>query len=59
MKYLLDTSPLMNKAVDRNFVKGAIRKVDNRQIDEIELHIADEIIRKFSSSRDYIKDARN
>lgn len=49
----------MNKAVDRNFVKGAIRKVDNRQIDEIELHIADEIIRKFSSSRDYIKDARN
>ena len=48
----------MNKTVDRNFVKGAISKVKIGQINEIELRIADEIIKKFCNSRDYIKDVR-
>lgn len=55
MMYILDTSPLHNKAVDKKFVKNAVKHMNVHDIENIELKIAENIIQKFNKSKESIK----
>lgn len=55
MMYILDTSPLHNKAVDKKFVNSAIKQMNTCDIEKIELEIAENIIRKFNRSKVNLK----
>jgi len=44
MKFILKTSPLLSRCVDKNFVKTAVKNIQYEDIDKMELQIAEEII---------------
>lgn len=44
MKFILKTSPLLSKCVDKAFVRSAIKNIQYEDIDKMELQIAEEII---------------
>lgn len=35
MMYILDTSPLHNKAVDKKFVSSAVKKMNAQEVEQI------------------------
>lgn len=58
MKFILKTSPLLSKCVDKNFIKTAAKNIKYEDIDKMELEIAEDIIKKFESIRSVVKDSR-
>ena len=47
MKFILKTSPMLSKCVDKNFIKSAIKNIKYKNISDLELKIAEDIINKF------------
>lgn len=40
MKFILKTSPLLSRCVDKTFVRAAIKNIQYEDIDKMELQIA-------------------
>ena len=47
MKFILKTSPMLSKCVDKNFIKTAIKNIRYENISDLELKIAEDIIGRF------------
>ncbi len=47
MKFILKTSPMLSKCVDKNFIKSAIKNIKYENISDLELKIAEDIINRF------------
>jgi len=58
MRFILKTSPTLNKCVDRNFIKTAIKNIRYEDINRLELQIAEDIISKFEQVRSVVRDSR-
>lgn len=58
MKFILKTSPLLSKCVDKAFVRAAIKNIKYEDIDKMQLQIAEEIIEKFEMIRNLVKKSR-
>ena len=55
MKFILKTSPLLGKCVDKGFIKSAIKNICYDDIDKMQLQIAEEIIKKFETIRNLVR----
>ena len=58
MKFILKTSPLLGKCVDKAFIKAAIRNISYDDLDRMELQIAEEIMTKFETIRNLVRESR-
>lgn len=58
MKFILKTSPLLSKCVDKAFVRAAVKNIKYEDIDKMELQIAEEIITKFETIRNLVRSSR-
>lgn len=58
LKFLADTSTLLNKCVDRNFLQNAVNIIDPEIVENLELLLAENIIMNYENLRDTIKNAR-
>ena len=58
MRFILKTSPMLSKCVDKNFIKAAIRRIDCEDINKIELEIAENIISRFDTIRSTVQQSR-
>ena len=59
MKFLADTSELLNRNIDRTRVERVIELLDPEVLHQIELKISDQVIEKYEQLRDVIKQSRN
>ena len=51
MRFILKTSPMLSKCVDKNFIRNAIKNIDYEDINKLELKIAENIISRFDQIR--------
>lgn len=58
MRFILKTSPMLSKCVDRNFVKMAIKNIKYENISDLELKIAEDIIGRFEKLRNSVRASR-
>jgi len=58
LKFLADTSSLMNKCVDKKFLQDAINIIDPEIIENLELLLSENIIMNYENLRETIKKAR-
>ena len=58
LKFLADTSSLLNKCVDRKFLQDAINIIDPKIIENLELTLSENIIMNYEKLRNTIKTAR-
>lgn len=58
MKFILKTSPMLSKCVDKGFIKMAIKNIKYENISELELKIAEDIINRFEKLRDTVRNSR-
>ena len=58
MRFILKTSPLLSKCVDKQFIRTAIKNIDYEDINKLELKIADNIISRFDQIRKAVRDSR-
>lgn len=58
MKFILKTSPMLSKCVDKNFIRNAIKNIRYENISDLELKIAEEIIGRFEKLRNTVRDSR-
>ncbi len=47
MRFILKTSPMLSKCVDKKFIKSAIKSIRYEDINRLELKIAEDIIARF------------
>ena len=47
MRFILKTSPMLSKCVDKKFIKTAIKNIKYENISDLQLKIAEDIISKF------------
>lgn len=58
MRFILKTSPLLSKCVDKQFIRNAIKNIDYEDINRLELKIAENIISRFDQIRKAVRDSR-
>ena len=58
MRFILKTSPLLSKCVDKQFIKNAIKSIDYEDISKLELRIAEDIIARFDQIRKAVRESR-
>lgn len=58
MRFILKTSPLLSKCVDKQFVRKAIKNIDYEDINRLELKIAENIIARFEHIRKAVRQSR-
>lgn len=58
MRFILKTSPLLSKCIDKKFIKAAIKNIQYEDISKIELKIAEDIINKFDQIRKIVRSSR-
>lgn len=58
MRFILKTSPLLSKCVDKQFIRNAIKNIDYEDINRLELKIAENIIGRFDQIRKAVRDSR-
>ena len=58
MRFILKTSPMLSKCVDKGFIKAAIRAIDHEDINRIEMTIAENIIARFEQIRSTVHQSR-
>lgn len=58
MRFILKTSPLLSKCVDKQFIRNAIKNIDYEDINRLELKIAENIIGRFDQIRRAVRDSR-
>ena len=58
MRFILKTSPLLSKCVDKQFIRTAIKNIDYEDINKLELKIAENIISRFDQIRKAVRDSR-
>lgn len=55
LKFLTNTSYLINKNIDKKFIQRAINYLDKEVIQEIELNIAEQILQQYYESHELVK----
>jgi pyrroloquinoline quinone (PQQ) biosynthesis protein C len=58
MRFILKTSPLLSKCVDKNFIRSALKNIQYEDINKLELKIAENIISRFDQIRKAVKESR-
>jgi hypothetical protein len=55
MRFILKTSPLLSKCVDKQFIRSAIKNIEYEDISKLELKIAEDIIARFDQIRKAVR----
>lgn len=55
MRFILKTSPMLSKCVDKQFIRNAIKNIDYEDINRLELKIAENIIGRFEQIRKAVR----
>ena len=58
MRFILKTSPLLSKCVDKQFIRSAIKNIEYEDISRLELKIAEDIIARFDQIRKAVRESR-
>jgi len=58
MRFILKTSPMLSKCVDKNFIRSAIKNIEYEDINKLELKIAENIISRFDQIRKAVRESR-
>ena len=58
MKFILNTSPLITKSLNKTKIKTAIENLDPVYLHSIEIKIADQVLNDFNNSISEIKKSR-
>ena len=58
MRFILKTSPLLSKCVDKQFIRSAIKNIEYEDINKLELRIAEDIISRFDQIRKAVRESR-
>jgi hypothetical protein len=58
MRFILKTSPMLSKCVDKTFIRNALKHIDYADINKLELEIAEDIIARFDQVRRAVRDSR-
>ena len=58
MRFILKTSPLLSKCVDKQFIRNAIKNINYEDINKLELKIAESIIGRFDQIRKAVRESR-
>ena len=58
MRFILKTSPLLSKCVDKQFIRTAIKNIEYQDISKLELKIAEQIISRFDQIRKAVRESR-
>ena len=58
LKFLADTSELLNACVDKKYLQNAVNIIDENNLHYIELNLAEKIIRKYEEMKEIITKAR-
>lgn len=58
MRFILKTSPLLSRCVDKQFIRSAIKNIDYEDINKLELSIAENIIARFDQIRKAVRESR-
>ena len=58
MRFILKTSPMLSKCVDKTFIKAAIKNIKYEHISDLQLKIAEDIILKFEKLRNTVRASR-
>ena len=58
LKYIVDTSELLNSCVDREFLQEAIKVIDENVIENLELYLAETILLNYHEIKSVIRESR-
>lgn len=58
LKFLADTSELLNACVDKKYLQSAVNIIDENNLHFIELNLAEKIIRKYEEMKEIVTQAR-
>ena len=58
LKFIVDTSDLLNSCVDRGFLQEAINIIDDEVIRNLELYLAENILMNYEEIKSVIKESR-
>lgn len=58
LKYIVDTSELLNSCVDREFLQEAINVIDENVIENLELYLAETILLNYHEIKSVIRESR-
>ena len=58
LKYIVDTSELLNSCVDRKFLKESIKIIDEKVIENLELYLAETILMNYQEIKAVIRESR-
>lgn len=58
LKFIVDTSDLLNSCVDRNFLQDAINTIDDEVIRNLELYLSENILMNYEEIKAVIKESR-
>jgi hypothetical protein len=55
MRFIIKTSPMLSKCVDKTFIRNALKNIDYADINKLELKIAENIISRFDQVRKAVR----
>jgi hypothetical protein len=55
MRFILKTSPMLSKCVDKGFIRNALKNIEYGDINKLELKIAENIISRFDQIRKAVR----
>lgn len=58
MRFIIKTSPMLSKCVDKMFIRNALKNIDHADINKLELKIAENIISRFDQVRRAVRESR-